>query len=113
MNEDRSIYDGNNQNNFRRFLGRDVVLPVTNPPTYVAGDEPNPLIDDWMKVNYTDPATGLTVKVNQCFGSGRHTGLCLFVFGDGSVRGVKTSASIDTLTFLGLPNDGIAITWDY
>jgi prepilin-type N-terminal cleavage/methylation domain-containing protein len=96
-NEDRSVYDGNNQNNFRRFLGR-----ILDDPT----DPPNPLIGDpTLQTNPTDPATGLAVPLNQCFG-GPHRGVCLFVFCDGSVRSLSVDLGIDVLTYLGLPDDG-------
>jgi prepilin-type N-terminal cleavage/methylation domain-containing protein len=102
-NEDRSIYDGNNQNNFRRFLGR-----ILNDPT----DPPNPLIGNTtLQTNPTDPATGLAVPLNQCFG-GPHPGVCQFVFGDGSVRALNVNLSIDVLTYIGLPDDGQVVNLD-
>ena len=111
-NEDRSVYDGNNQNNFRRFIGRDIVTPATNPPTWNATDPPNPLLDPSVDANYVDSVTGLTVSVNQCFGS-RHTGVCQFVFCDGSVRPLKNNTDIITLTFLGLPRDGQTVSTEF
>jgi hypothetical protein len=36
----------------------------------------------------------------------------MFVFCDGTVRGLRPSLSIDVLTFLGLPNDGQPVTWE-
>ncbi len=112
-NEDRSVYDGNNQNNFRRFLGRDIVKPFTNPPNYLATDPPNPLFDDpTLQNNPTDPATGLVIQLNQCFGSNHH-GVVEFVFADGSVHGLSVNTSIDVLTFIGLPQDGQTFKVDY
>jgi hypothetical protein len=109
-NEDRSIYDGNNQNNFRRFIGRD--MTSFRPVVYVATDPPNPIISDYrLQQNPTDPASGLAISLNQCFG-GPHPGICMFVFCDGTVRGLRPSLSIDVLTFLGLPNDGQPVTWE-
>src|SRR5262249_16624777 len=101
-NEDRSIYDGNNGNNYRRFIGRDIALPATNPPNWNPTDPPNPIMRPDVDVNYVDAATGLTISVNQCFGS-RHPGVCQFVFGDGSVRPLQVNTDIVVLTFLGLP----------
>jgi prepilin-type N-terminal cleavage/methylation domain-containing protein/prepilin-type processing-associated H-X9-DG protein len=110
-NEDRSIFDGNNQNNFRRFLGR--ALTSTNPWTYDPNDPPNPLISDPMQqADITDSTTGLLIKPNQCFGSA-HPGVCQFVFCDGSVRALPVNLSIDVLTALGLPDDGVPINMDF
>jgi prepilin-type N-terminal cleavage/methylation domain-containing protein len=110
-NEDRSIFDSNNANNFRRFIGREVAT-FSRPPTYTT-DPPNPLIaDKYQQANYTDTASGLTVSPNNCFG-GPHTGVCLFVFCDGTVRGVSVGTSIDVLTFLGLPSDNQQVTIDW
>jgi prepilin-type N-terminal cleavage/methylation domain-containing protein len=112
-NEDRSIYDSNNENNIRRFLGRQVSDFSTNPWTYLATDPPNPLISDpTLQANPTDAATGLAISLNQCFG-GRHPGICLFVFCDGSVRGVPVTTPIDVLTVLGLPSDGQPFRMDF
>src|SRR5262249_49359082 len=109
-NEDRSVYNSSNGNNYRRFIGRD----RNANGTYKASDPPNFIIADWkQQANYTDPATGLTVNVNQCFGS-RHTGICQFVFCDGSVKGIPTTlTNIDILTNLGLPNDGQPIPQNF
>jgi prepilin-type N-terminal cleavage/methylation domain-containing protein len=102
--EDRSIYDGNNLNNFRRFLGL-----IGNPPTHVY-----PLIGDpTTQANFTDPSTSLTVAPNDCFGSGRHPGVCQFVFADGTVRAVSLSTSIQVLTWIALPNDGNVVPGDF
>jgi prepilin-type N-terminal cleavage/methylation domain-containing protein len=109
-NEDRSVFDSNVQNNFRRFLGRD----ATNysPMTYVATDPPNPIIGDWrLQANPVDPVSGLNIALNQCFGSW-HSGVCNFVLADGTVRSLSNNMSIDTLTLLGLPNDGQPVRLD-
>src|SRR5262245_52990899 len=104
-NEDRSIFDGNNQNNFRRFMGR--ALTSANPLTFDPADPPNPIIwDTKLQANPVDPGgSGLTISLNQCFGS-PHPGICQFVFCDGSVRGLNINTPIDVLTLLGLPDDG-------
>jgi prepilin-type N-terminal cleavage/methylation domain-containing protein len=90
-NEDRSIYDSGNANNFRRFIGVDAA-------------DAHPLVAD--PLDQTGPLS------NQRFGS-RHPGLCHFVFGDASVRGVRITASLQTLTRLGLPADGQVINEEY
>jgi prepilin-type processing-associated H-X9-DG protein len=113
-NEDRSIFDGEPGNAFRRFIGRAIAGAPTSPPNFDPADPPNPLIaDPATQANPTDPVSGLTISVNQCFGS-RHSGICQFVFCDGSVKGLRVSLSIEQLTFLGLPDDGQAIpgSWD-
>lgn len=112
-NEDRSIYDSNNQNNYRRFSGRDINGTPTNPPNYLASDPPNPIIGDrTVQADPMDPVSGLAIKPNQCFGSW-HPGICQFVFCDGSVRALPNSLPIDVLTFLGLPSDGIPFKMDF
>ena len=109
-NEDRSIFDGNNQNNFRRFLGRQTTS--YNPMTYLATDAPNPLIaDPKTQNNPTDPVSGLPIPLNQCFGSA-HPGLCQFALCDGTVRALNVNLSIDTLTLLGIPDDGQTVKLD-
>ena len=109
-NEDRSVYDGNNQNNFRRFLGRQVTK--FNPLTYDATDPPNPIIGDpRIQTNPVDPATGLTISLNQCFGSW-HSGICNFAMCDATVRSLSVGLSIDTLTLLCLPDDGQPVRLD-
>jgi prepilin-type N-terminal cleavage/methylation domain-containing protein/prepilin-type processing-associated H-X9-DG protein len=83
-NEDRSVFDSGNANNYRRFIGRNAAnaYPLVADPN----DQNSPL-------------------ANQRFGSA-HTGSCQFVFGDGHVRAIRVSTDIDVLTRLGLPNDG-------
>ena len=109
-NEDRSIYDSGNQNNFRRFLGRQMTR--FSPVTYLANDPPNPLIGNpRQQTDPIDPASGLAIPLNQCFG-GPHPGICQFVFCDGTVRALNVNLSIDVLTFLGVPNDGQPVQWD-
>lgn len=106
-NEDRSVYDGNVGNAYRRFAGRDMTgPPFTNPPTFNATDPPNPILaDKTIQANPVDPATGLSIAPNQCFGSW-HPGVCQFTFCDGSVRTLKATLDITTLSFLGCPIDG-------
>jgi prepilin-type N-terminal cleavage/methylation domain-containing protein/prepilin-type processing-associated H-X9-DG protein len=53
-----------------------------------------------------------TPTSNTGFG-GPHTGVCMFVFCDGSVKAVKTTVDITTLTRLACRADGFPITGDY
>jgi prepilin-type N-terminal cleavage/methylation domain-containing protein len=111
-NEDRSVFDSGNANNYRRFLGRDYTQ-ATMPPVYDPADPPNPLIvNPLQQANYTDPATGLTVTVGQCFGSA-HGNVVQFVFGDGSVRAVRGDIGIEILTYLGVATDGVPLKMDF
>ena len=110
-NEDRSIFDGNNQNNFRRFLGRQVT-GFTMPLTYLATDPPNPIIaDPRTQANPTDPISGLAISLNQCFGSA-HPGVCQFVLCDATVRALNVNLSLETLTLLGIPDDGLQVKFE-
>jgi prepilin-type N-terminal cleavage/methylation domain-containing protein/prepilin-type processing-associated H-X9-DG protein len=101
-NEDRSIYNGQFARVFRRAAG--APTNVTNPPA-----APFPLV-----TNIQDPWAGQTPirETFQRFGSW-HTGLCQFVFCDGSVRGVKNSVDDVTLGRLAERADGQVISADY
>jgi len=109
-NEDRSIFDSSNGNNFRRFIGRDATS--FNPLVYVATDPPNPLVGKTsQQADMVDSATGLSTPPAQCFG-GPHTSICMFVLADGTVRPLNTNLSINVLTLLGLPSDGQPVSPD-
>jgi prepilin-type N-terminal cleavage/methylation domain-containing protein len=100
-NEDRSIFASDNQNNHRRLLGK-------NPDN---GDL-RPLVDRVDARLPDDTAAGFDWPLcNSSFG-GPHTGICMFVLGDGSVRGIKTSTSIDVLTRLAQRSDGLPVSVD-
>jgi prepilin-type N-terminal cleavage/methylation domain-containing protein len=90
-NEDRSVF-GSQNNAIRRMAGIDSgstdVRPL-RPPNDQNG-----------------------ALANSSFG-GPHPGICLFVFCDGRVQGVKTSVSLQTLTYLIIRNDGQVIGNDY
>jgi len=90
--EDRSVYNSSVPNAFHRYIGQ-----IPNDTS----DPPNPIIDD----PNTEKPTGSNANVQQCFG-GPHTGSCMFVFCDGSVRAVPVTLDIKILTYLGLPRDG-------
>jgi prepilin-type N-terminal cleavage/methylation domain-containing protein len=112
-NEDRSIYESQNENNIRRYVGRECVNNVyTRPLNYLSTDAPNPLIGDpSLQTGPTDPASGLAIPLNQCFG-GPHPGVCQFVVCDGTVRSLSVNLGLDVLTLLGVPNDGQPVTID-
>ncbi|WP_040890605.1 DUF1559 domain-containing protein [Zavarzinella formosa] len=76
-NEDRSIFGGQN-NSIRRMMGRSV---------------------DGTTVRLLSPENDATATSNTNFG-GPHTGVTLFVFGDGSVKPIRNTASADLLTAL-------------
>ncbi len=89
--EDRSVFDSGNANTYRRFIGKDAT-------------DAHPLVED--------PRDQNGPLANQRFGSW-HTGVCQFVFGDGSVRAIPTNIHIDILTRLGLPADGQPVSLDF
>jgi prepilin-type N-terminal cleavage/methylation domain-containing protein/prepilin-type processing-associated H-X9-DG protein len=112
-NEDRSVYDSGNANNFRRFIGKD---PAASPPAAypLIGDptlnDPNPATGAaWPRI---EPSSGLPLDENASFG-GRHTGVCMFVFCDGSVHALPVTLSTDVLTHLGLPADGVPVNINF
>jgi prepilin-type N-terminal cleavage/methylation domain-containing protein len=105
-NEDRSIFSGCNANNYSRLAGI--------PPAGVAQTDsltqyplaPNEL--DATMVTTTPPGS---YDSNIIFG-GPHSGICMFVFCDGSVKGIKTSADLTVLTRLAVRNDGQVVNGD-
>ncbi len=109
-NEDRSIFDGEVGNAFRRFLGRDAIS--YSPMVYEPADPPNPIIGDpRTQNNIPDPVSGKDILPNQCFGS-MHPGISQFVMCDGTVRVLNVNMSIDMLTLLCIPNDGQPVRLD-
>jgi prepilin-type processing-associated H-X9-DG protein len=110
--EDRSIYDSQPGNAYRRFAGRSFDAKK-GPPTFDAADPPNPIIDARVDVvNLPDSKTGLAIDVRQCFGSA-HPGVCQFVFCDGSVHALPQTIDILVFSYLGLPNDGQVFKMDF
>jgi prepilin-type N-terminal cleavage/methylation domain-containing protein/prepilin-type processing-associated H-X9-DG protein len=101
-NEDRSVYNGQFARVFRRAAG--APTKVTTPPA-----APFPLVTD-----LKDAWIGTTPirETFQRFGSW-HSGVCQFVFCDGSVRTVNTSVTDATLGRLAERADGLPITGDY
>jgi prepilin-type N-terminal cleavage/methylation domain-containing protein/prepilin-type processing-associated H-X9-DG protein len=89
-NEDRSVFGGQN-NAIRRMAGiapNGDVRPLRPPQDQNGAD------------------------ANSSFG-GPHPGVCQFVFVDGSVRAVRTSVDLQTLTRLANRQDGEVITGNY
>jgi prepilin-type N-terminal cleavage/methylation domain-containing protein/prepilin-type processing-associated H-X9-DG protein len=86
-NEDRSAFGGQN-NSVRRMAG---IAP---------NGDARPLMP---------PNAQSTALANTCFG-GPHTGVCQFVFCDGSVRALPLSTDLTTLTHLANRQDGQVIT---
>jgi prepilin-type N-terminal cleavage/methylation domain-containing protein/prepilin-type processing-associated H-X9-DG protein len=112
-NEDRSVFDSGNANNFRRFVGKNpaavppVAYPLIGNPNL---DDPNPPTGaPWP---LTEPTSGLPLDENASFGS-RHPGVCQFVFCDGSVRALPVTLDTQILTYLGLPSDGVPVSLDF
>jgi prepilin-type N-terminal cleavage/methylation domain-containing protein/prepilin-type processing-associated H-X9-DG protein len=106
-NEDRSVFSGNNANNYSRLAGI--------PPDGVAqtnGDTQYPLVLDEKDTTVSTSSPPGAYDSNLCFG-GPHPGICNFVFCDGSVKGVRTTVDLVTLTRLAVRNDGLPITGDY
>jgi prepilin-type N-terminal cleavage/methylation domain-containing protein len=89
-NEDRSVFGGQN-NSIRRMAG---VGPTGNV---------RPL---------RPPQDQNGAHANESFG-GPHAGVCQFVFGDGSVKAVRTTVDVQTLSLLATRNDGQVIAGDY
>lgn len=91
-NEDRSIFQSSNTNNYRRMAGYETnTFPVTDTTVVFRG--------------LADPNDSNTTNVNQWFG-GPHSGVCMFVFCDGSVKPVSRTINGITLTYLIVRNDG-------
>lgn len=89
-NEDRSIFGGQN-NSVRRMAGIGAngdVRPLRAP----------------------DDQTG--ALANTSFG-GPHSGVCQFVFCDGTVRAVAIGVGLQTLTYLIVRNDGQVVNLDF
>jgi prepilin-type N-terminal cleavage/methylation domain-containing protein/prepilin-type processing-associated H-X9-DG protein len=90
-NEDRSVFGGN-RNNTRRMMG----VAAGNGNT-------RPLLP---------PNAETNAFANSSFG-GPHSGVCNFVFVDGSVKSIRITADVNTLTLLVNRNDGQVISGDY
>ena len=99
-NEDRSVFDSGNGNNFRRFAGVEGYVPGTPPPVTAVV---RPLV--------ANPLDAGAV-VNSSFGS-RHSGICQFAFADGSVRAVPTDVNILVLTRMVLPAERETVNLDF
>jgi len=89
-NEDRSVFGGQN-NSVRRMAG-------------IASNGDQRIL---MPPEAQSPALA-----NTCFG-GPHSGLCAFVFCDGSVKSTRTTATPQTLTALVGRSDGLTVPDNY
>src|SRR5438045_2047995 len=66
-NDDRSIYDGNNANNYRRFAGKN----EKDDPLFAAnGEDPHPLISDPLADDVDTTSPHYFLDVRQCMGFG-------------------------------------------
>lgn len=126
-NEDRSVFGGQN-NSTRRNAGikrggtnaledhgysYPPGFPLPNPVP--SGVQQRPLADPSLENYPCNPGENCDANhpnANQYFG-GPHSGVCQFVFCDGSVKAIKTSVDIYTLTYLATRNGGEPISGDY
>jgi prepilin-type N-terminal cleavage/methylation domain-containing protein len=102
-NEDRSVYSANNANNFSRNAGLNINSSNVEQIFRIVPSE-------------TDQNT--TTDNNASFG-GPHANVCMFVFVDGSVKGLNKTISPGTISggkllpgplhYLAVRNDGVAI----
>jgi prepilin-type N-terminal cleavage/methylation domain-containing protein/prepilin-type processing-associated H-X9-DG protein len=86
--EDRTVYGATNANNYRRYAG--------------VSSEGNIHV---LQIYSPDPIWNAQVTNNRSFGS-RHSGVCQFVFCDGSVRALANSTDVAILTLLANRADG-------
>jgi prepilin-type N-terminal cleavage/methylation domain-containing protein/prepilin-type processing-associated H-X9-DG protein len=91
---DGSVFSSGNgqENSFRRFVGNNGASPPVLRPLVSTTEDPGPNNNG---AKWADKAFG-----------GWHTGVCMFVFCDGSVKGIPVSIPITTLQLLGVRNDG-------
>jgi len=97
-NEDRSVYNSAVQNAYQRNLG----VHPTNGNVWRLVDRIDAKLPADTAAGYDWPLC------NASFG-GPHTGICMFVFGDGSVKGVRTSVDPVMLHRLGSRLDGLVV----
>jgi hypothetical protein len=107
MNEDRSIFSGSNANTFSRLAG----IPPAGV-TQVDGVTQYPLSPEERDATMATSTPPGLYDSNTIFG-GPHPGICMFVFCDGSVKSVRNTVDLVTLTRLAVRNDGQPITEDY
>jgi prepilin-type processing-associated H-X9-DG protein len=106
-NEDRTIFSGSNANTFSRLAGI--------PPAGVAqvdGVMQYPLIQSELDETEATSKPPGPYDCNTAFG-GPHPGICMFLFCDGSVKGVNSAVTFTTLTRLAVRNDGLPVPDDY
>jgi prepilin-type N-terminal cleavage/methylation domain-containing protein/prepilin-type processing-associated H-X9-DG protein len=114
-NENRSVFSGNN-NCTRRVAGikrggDNSLQTITGvfPPTLPL---PNPVPAGVQVRPLSPPQNQDGAFANTTFG-GPHSGVCMFVFCDGSVKPVKLTVDIYTLTYLVTRAGGEVITADF
>jgi prepilin-type N-terminal cleavage/methylation domain-containing protein/prepilin-type processing-associated H-X9-DG protein len=97
VSTDGSVFSSGNgqENSFRRFLGSNGANPPVLRPLVPSMADPGP------------NANG-TAWADKAFGSW-HTGVCQFVFCDGSVKALSVNIDVNTLQLLAVRNDGKAI----
>ena len=97
MSTDGSVFSSGNgqENSFRRFVGNNGATPPLLRRLVPGIADPG-------------PDAGGRVWADKAFGSW-HSGLCQFVFCDGSVHALPTGIDINTLQLLGVRNDGQVI----
>ena len=81
----------------------------TFPPSLQPFDKTNPMFPPPALLG---PTVQTLAVANSSFG-GPHTGVTNFVFVDGSVKSVRNSATLETLTRLVTRNDGLVINSDF
>jgi prepilin-type N-terminal cleavage/methylation domain-containing protein len=95
--EDRSVFSSDNgaAYTYRRLVGNDGATPPRIRAIVPTITDPGP------------DANGV-LWASDAFGS-HHTGVCQFVFCDGSVKGLPTGIAVTTLQWLGMRSDGQVI----
>jgi prepilin-type N-terminal cleavage/methylation domain-containing protein len=107
-NDDRSIYDGNNANNYHRFAGKN----EPDDPLFAAnGEDPHPLISNALADDVDPTSRDYFLDVRQCMGVGPagHAGGVQFGLLDGSVRMLTFNTDLAALHRLARPDDGKAV----
>lgn len=107
--QDGSVYNGDDNYHFFRYLGTQICAAGSVNATLN-----RPLARDQFDASNVRncPDTGTGGGPGQRFGS-YHPGVCQFVFCDGSVRAIPVGIDITTLTRLVVRNDGDHVRLDF